>query len=91
MQQAESAYAQSIEKLSRIAGPSLEKSPSPLAGAYREKLLVLDAEIADIKTTVENNRYNAYVQTQLSSIYREKQKTLQEWLDYAKRNQPALN
>jgi len=86
VQQAESAYARSIEKLSQVAGPALEQSPSPLAGAYREKLLVIDSEIADLKATVERNRYNTFLQTELASLYREKQKTLQEWLDYAKRN-----
>jgi hypothetical protein len=85
VQQAESAYARSIEKLSQVAGPGLEQSPSPLAGAYREKLLVIDSEIADLKATVERNRYNTFLQTELASLYREKQKTLQEWLDYAKR------
>ena len=91
VQQAEAAYARSIDRLSKIAGPGLEQSPSPLAGAYREKLLVLDSEIAEIKAAAENNRYNAYVQTQLASLYREKQKTLQEWLEYAKRNPSLTN
>ena len=85
VQQAEAAYARSIEKLSSVAGAGLQ-SPSPLAAAYREKLLVLDSAIADLKANVENNRYNVYLQTQLASLYREKQKTLQEWLENAKRN-----
>jgi hypothetical protein len=91
VQRAEAAYAQSIEKLSQVAGPALEQSPAPLASAYREKLLLLDSEIAEIKAAAENNRYNAYVQTQLASLYREKQKTLQEWLEYAKRNHTTAN
>jgi hypothetical protein len=91
VQQAESAYAHSIEKLSKVAEPALNRSPSPLAGAYREKLLVLDAEIAELKATVEGNRYNVYLQTQLASLYREKQKTLQEWLEHAKRTSSPLN
>ena len=33
VQQAESAYAHSIDKLSQVAGPALDRSPSPLAGA----------------------------------------------------------
>ena len=86
VQQAESAYARSIAKLAGIAAPALEESASPLAGAYREKLVVLDSEIAELKAAVEGNRYNVYLQTQLASVYREKQKTLQEWLEYAKRN-----
>ncbi len=86
VQQAEAAYARSIEKLSIVAAPGMEQSPSPLAGVYREKLLVLDSEIAELKGAVEGNRYNIYLQTQLASVYREKQKTLQEWVEYAKRD-----
>jgi hypothetical protein len=86
VQQAEAAYTRSIEKLSALAGPSLNRSPAPLAAAYREKLVVLDAAIADVKSTARSNRYNAYVQTQLASLYREKQKTLQDWLANAKQN-----
>jgi hypothetical protein len=83
VQRTEAAYARSIDKLTRIAGPGLEQSPSPLAGAYREKLVLLDSEIAELKANVEDNRYNAYLQTQLASVYREKQKTLQEWMTNA--------
>lgn len=86
VEQAEAAYARSIEKLSALADPELERSPSPLAAAYREKLVVLDSAIADLKANVANNQYNVYVQNQLASLYREKQKTLQEWLENAKGN-----
>ena len=86
VQKAEAAYSQSIDKLSRVAGGSLEQSPTPLAGAYREKLVLLDSAIADLKANLESNRYNVYLQNQLAILYREKQKTLQEWLQNAKRN-----
>ena len=86
VQQAENAYARFIAKLSAVAGKSIEQSSSPLASAYREKLLLLDSAIADLKTNVETNRYNVYLQNQLASLYREKQKTLQEWLENAKHN-----
>jgi hypothetical protein len=86
VQQAEAAYTRSIEKLSAVAGPTLDRSPAPLAAAYREKLDVLDSAIADLKQTAEGNRYNAYVETQLASLYREKQKTLQDWIENAKQN-----
>ena len=86
VQSAESAYARSIDKLSAVAGEGLRQSPSPLAAAYREKLAVLDSAIADVKANVEGNRYNVYLQTQLASLYREKQKTLEDWLANAKRN-----
>jgi len=86
VQQAENAYARSIAKLSAVAGKGIEQSSTPLAAAYREKLLLLDSAIADLKANVETNRYNVYLQNQLASLYREKQKTLQEWLENAKHN-----
>lgn len=86
VQRTEAAYARSIEKLSTLAGKGLEQSPSPLAAAYREKLVVLDSAIADLKADVAGNQYNVYLQNQLASLYREKQKTLQEWLENAQRN-----
>jgi hypothetical protein len=86
VQQAEAVYAQSIDRLSKVAGASLEQSPAPLAAAYREKLTVLDSAISELKGNIAANRYNVYLQNQLASLYREKQNTLQEWLQNAKRN-----
>lgn len=86
VERAEAAYAKSIERLSAVTAPSLEQSTSPLAAAYREKLVLLDSAIAEIKTNLETNRYNVYLQNQLASLYREKQKTLQEWTGNAKSN-----
>ena len=81
-QAAESAYARSIEKLSAVAAPNLEGS-TPVAAAYREKLALLDSGIAELKATVEGNRYNTYLQMELASLYRQKQQTLQEWIKNA--------
>src|SRR5437588_225099 len=67
VQQTEAAYARSIEKLSMLAAADLPQSPSPLAAAYREKLVLLDSAIADLKTNVESNRYNTYLQWQLAA------------------------
>jgi hypothetical protein len=86
VQQAERAYARSIEKLSAVAAPNLERSSSPTAAAYREKLILLDSGIAELKATVESNRYNTYLQLELASLYRQKQQTLQEWLQNANHN-----
>jgi hypothetical protein len=86
VERAEAAYAKSIEKLSTVTAQSLDQSASPLAGAYREKLVLLDSAIADLKSNITTNRYNVYLQNQLASLYREKQKTLQDWLENAKRN-----
>jgi hypothetical protein len=82
----EAAYVRSIEKLSAIASSSLEASPAPLAAAYREKLVVLDSAIAELKAQMEGNQYNNYLRNQLASLYREKQATLEEWLKNAKGN-----
>jgi hypothetical protein len=87
VQQTEAAYTHSIDRLSVLAAAGLQQSPSPLAAAYREKLVLLNSAIADLKANAENNRYNAYLQAELASLYRDKQKTLQDWLTQnAKRN-----
>ena len=86
VQLAEGAYARSIDKLSALAAQNLEHSSSPTAAAYREKLTMLDSGIAELKVTVESNRYNTYLQRELASLYRQKQQTLQEWLQNANHN-----
>jgi hypothetical protein len=86
VQQAEGAYARSIEKLSALAAQNLEHSSSPTAAAYRERLTMLDSGIAELQATVENNRYNTYLRMELASLYRQKQQTLQEWLQNANHN-----
>ncbi|MEI9973214.1 MAG: hypothetical protein WDO73_14905 [Ignavibacteriota bacterium] len=86
MQQAEAAYARSIANLAATVGPQLQSSPSPLAAAYREKLMMLDSEIAELKVTAAQNPYNAYLRTELASLYGEKKRTLEEWMKDAKRN-----
>jgi hypothetical protein len=86
VQQAEASYVRSIGKLSALADPSLDRSLTPRAAAYREKLAFLDSAIAELKTTSESNRYNAYVQTQLAFLYQQKQRTLEDWLENAKQN-----
>ncbi len=84
VQQAEAQYARSIDELAKVAEPGIERSPSPLADAYREKLAVLDSAIADLKANLATNQYNVYLQNQLAMLYREKQKTLQEWVKNGK-------
>jgi hypothetical protein len=86
VQQTESAYVKSVAKLSALAQAEIDRSASPVASAYREKLALLDAAITDARTAVEQNRYNAYLRGELTSLYQEKQKTLEEWLRNANRN-----
>jgi len=80
------AYVQAIEKLAAAAGHGLESSSTPLAAVYREKILLLDSAIADLKSGVKENPYNVYLQNQLALLYQEKEKTLKEWLENEKNN-----
>jgi hypothetical protein len=77
---AEAVYVQSIEKLAALAQPKLEKADTPLLANYREKLLLLDAAIADCRRQTEANRYNAHLRRELTAMYQEKQRTLEEVL-----------
>jgi anti-sigma factor RsiW len=74
---AEAVYVRSIEKLAALAQPKLEKADTPLLANYHEKLLVLDAAIADCRRQAENNKYNAHVRLELTAMYQEKQRTLE--------------
>jgi hypothetical protein len=78
VEQAEKAYANSIEKLSRIAAPKLENADTALIAAYREKLVLLDSAIADMRSSVTQNRFNTRLQMELAALYKQKQETLQE-------------
>lgn len=86
VERTEAAYRASIEKLSRLAQPKLSTSDNPLTIADREKLLVLDSEIGEVRATVDHNRFNARLQTELAGLYREKQDTLKEILQRAQKD-----
>ncbi len=77
---AEAVYVQSIEKLAALAQPKLAKADTPLVVNYREKLLLLDAAIADCRRQTDANKYNAHLRRELTSMYQEKQRTLEEVL-----------
>jgi hypothetical protein len=83
VEQTEAAYRASIDKLSRLAQPKLNASENPVAIADREKLLVLDSEIDNMRSTVSHNRFNAQLQADLAVLYRDKQDTLKEILQRA--------
>lgn len=77
VKQAEQSYAQSIERLSQLAAPQVNDPPTPLAAAYRERLLLLDDAIAAVKAEAERNQYNTHLRQELLALYQEKQKTLE--------------
>jgi hypothetical protein len=78
IERAETAYLQSINKLSKLVEPRIEQPSSPLLASYREKLMMIDAAIDECRAGVEQNRFNAHLRLELLSIYREKQHTLQQ-------------
>jgi hypothetical protein len=78
IERAEAEYVESINRLSELVAPRLDQPVSPMLISYREKLLLIDAAISECRELVEGNRYNAHLRGELLSIYREKQKTLQD-------------
>jgi hypothetical protein len=81
---AEKGYIDSIERLSRLAEPRLAAATTPIELNYREKLAVLDSAIADLKSSIEQNRYNTHLRRELLTVYREKQRTLQDLMKEVK-------
>jgi hypothetical protein len=81
VERAEAAYEQAIDKLDAQARPQLQNSSVPLMANYREKLLVLDSAIADLKSQASINPANSHVRRALLAMYREKQDTLEQVLE----------
>ncbi len=81
---AEKTYLASIEKLSRLAGPALADTTSPVVVNYREKLEVLDSTIAELKSSIDQNRGNTHLRRELLAVYQEKQRTLQSLMKEVK-------
>jgi len=51
---------------------------SPLVVSLRERLMTIDAAIAEYRKEIDKNRFNAHLREQLLWIYQEKRRTLQE-------------
>jgi hypothetical protein len=86
VEKSEAAYRHSIDDLYKLAEPALDKANSPLVAAYREKLILIDSAINDIRNNLQRNRFNASLQTELAALYREKQKTLEDVLKHDQKN-----
>ena len=78
VEQAESNYLVSIEKLSRLAEPRMANPATPLLVSYREKLQLLDSSIGDLRGQLEGNRFNTHLRKELLAMYQEKKRTLEE-------------
>ena len=81
VERAEAAYERAIDQLDAKARPQLETSSAPLMANYREKLLVLDSAIADLKSQAGMNPANGHLRRQLLAMYQEKQDTLEQVLE----------
>jgi hypothetical protein len=82
VERTESDYMHAIDKLATQAKPQLDNAENtPLIASYREKLLVLDSAIDDLRAQAGQNPSNAHLRYQLLAMYQEKQRTLQEILE----------
>lgn len=81
VERTQSAYVQAIDKLATEAKPQLQNPGTPLMASYREKLLLLDSAIDDLRSQTGQNPSNAHLRYQLLAMYQEKQRTLEEILE----------
>jgi hypothetical protein len=81
VERAQSAYEQAIDKLAAEAKTQIDNPATPLQESYREKLLVLDSAIDDLRAQAGLNPSNAHLRQQLLAMYQEKQQTLQDILE----------
>ena len=77
IERSEAQYVQAIDELTRIAAPKLEMPDSPFVVNLRERLHTIDTAIADVRTEIARNRFNAHLRRQLLWIYQEKRRTLE--------------
>jgi hypothetical protein len=81
VERSEREYVKAIDKLAVAARPQLDSPSSPLMASYREKLMVLDSAIDDLRGQAGQNPSNAHLRNQLLAMYQEKQQTLQDVLE----------
>lgn len=81
VERTEREYMKAIEKLAAEAKPQLDAPSSPLMASYREKLMVIDGAISDLRAEAGQNPSNAHLRYQLLAMYQEKQQTLEEVLE----------
>ena len=81
VERTEAAYMQAIDKLAEQAKPELENPATPLLASYKEKLLVLDSAIEDLRMQAGLNPSNAHLRRELLAMYQQKEQTLQDVLE----------
>jgi hypothetical protein len=81
VERTEHDYMKAIDKLAVDAKPQLDSEQSPLMASYREKLMVLDSAIDELRLEAGKNPSNAHLRYELLAMYQEKQETLREVLE----------
>lgn len=81
VQRTERDYMKAIDKLDAEAQPELNSPATPLMASYKEKLMVLDSAIDELRMETGRNPSNAHLRYELLAMYQEKQETLQEVLE----------
>jgi hypothetical protein len=78
VESAERAHLEAIDRLAEVAAPQLDAPSTPLLVSYKEKLMLIDDAIAECRSGIRTNRYNAHLRRELLAMYVEKQRTLEE-------------
>jgi hypothetical protein len=81
VERTERDYTKAIDALGLEAKPQLDSASTPLMASYKEKLMVLDSAIDELRAEAGQNPSNAHLRYQLLAMYQEKQETLQEVLE----------
>jgi hypothetical protein len=81
VERTEHDYTKAIDRLAQDAKPELDAPATPLMASYKEKLIVLDSAIDELRSEAGRNPSNAHLRYQLLAMYQEKQETLQEVLE----------
>jgi hypothetical protein len=81
VERTERDYMKAIDRLAEEAKPELDSPATSLMASYKEKLIVLDSAIDELRLEAGRNPSNAHVRYELLAMYQEKQETLQEILE----------
>jgi hypothetical protein len=80
VKKAENKYIEAIEELESTAYLNLENTAEPLAQLYRNKLLLIDQQIANCRMALETNPANSHIRRYLMAALKDKRETLEEIL-----------
>jgi anti-sigma factor RsiW len=81
VERTEREYMKAIDVLAAQAKPELDSPATALMASYKEKLIVLDSAIDELRAEAGRNPSNAHLRYELLAMYQEKQETLQEVLE----------